>query len=86
MPLIKFTNKTENGFLRSRIFYSPTPYLNFPIEGFGDYVHSCQFKYEYKHPSIPPQLIYKDGIKFIYPLMIKVLPETELEDIDWIKE
>jgi hypothetical protein len=85
--LYKFTNKNKYGTLRSRIIYRPNGEgFKFNPKNFGDFVDVRVFRYTYEHPILPPSLfIDKDGQKWIVPIWKKVLPETTLEDINWVK-
>lgn len=86
MALLEFKNKNKYGTIRKRIIYSPTTSFGFNPKGFGSFVEVRVFRYEYKHPHIPPLLIeIIEGSKFIVPGWIPVLKETTLEDINWIK-
>jgi len=87
MALIKFQNYSKHNILRSRIVYSKTTQFTYNGKGYGDFVNTSVFKYEYKHPYIPPSLITfpTNGEKYIMPGSIKVHPKTELSDIRWIK-
>ena len=85
--LYKFQNLNKYGNLRTRIIHHPggKPF-SFNPKGLGRFVNVQVFKYEYKHPIIPPHLFVDlDGQKYIVPIWKKVLPETRLEDINWIK-
>lgn len=85
--LYKFTNTNKYGNLRSRIVYRPKgePF-SFNPKGFGNFVNVRVFRYTYEHPVLPPSLFTdKDGQKWIVPIWKKVLPETTLEDINWVK-
>ncbi len=85
--LYKFQNLNKYGNLRTRIVHSPegTPF-SFNSKGLGTFVNVEVFKYTYEHPFIPPHLfIDKDGKKYIVPIWKEVLPETTLEDINWVK-
>lgn len=87
MPLIKFTNKNKYGNLRHRIIYSPEdkPFSIKP-KGFGPFVAVRRFKYTYEDPIMPPSLFTDvEGQKWIIPSWKKVLPETTLDDIEWVK-
>ena len=84
--LWKFTNKNKYGNLRSRIIYRPDGQPFTVGKGFGDFVGVSVFKYKYEHSLIPPHLfVDSDGQKYIVPVWEKVLPETTLSDINWIK-
>jgi|TARA_B110000503_G_scaffold56017_1_gene89855 hypothetical protein len=85
--LYKFTNTNKYGNLRHRIIYRPNGEgFKFNPKGFGPFVNVEVFKYTYEHPILPPSLFTgTDGQKFITPTWQKVLPETTLEDINWVK-
>ena len=85
--LYKFTNTNKYGNLRHRIIYRPEGKgLGFNPKNFGPFVNIETFKYTYEHPILPPSLFTgRDGKKFIVPAWKEVLPETTLEDINWVK-
>jgi hypothetical protein len=85
--LYKFTNTNKYGNLRHRIIYSPDGEgLKFNPKGFGPFVKVEVFRYKYEHSLIPPHLfVDNEGQKYIVPTWQKVLPETTLEDINWVK-
>lgn len=87
MALWKFTNTNKYGNLRSRIIYYPDgKVFNFNLKEFGDYAYVQPFKYVYEHSLIPPHLfVDQDGQKYITPTWQKVVPETTLADIEWVK-
>ena len=86
MALWKFTNKNKYGNLRSRIIYKPDgESLGFNPKGFGSFVHVQMFKYNYTHLFTPPGLVNLGGKRYIVPTWQEVLPETRLEDINWVK-
>ena len=85
--LYKFTNTNKYGTLRSRVIYRPDGEgFKFNPKNFGDFVDVKVFRYTYEHPVLPPSLFTdKDGQKWIVPIWKKVLPETTLKDINWVK-
>jgi len=85
--LYKFTNTNKYGNLRHRIIYRPDGEgFKFNPKGFGPFVNVRVFKYTYEHPVLPPSLFTdNDGQKWIVPTWQEVLPETTLDDINWIK-
>ena len=84
--LWKFTNKNKYGNLRGRIIYHPDGQPFTVGKGFGDFVGVSVFKYKYEHSLIPPHLFTdRDGKKFIVPEWREVLPETTINDIEWVK-
>jgi len=85
--LYKFTNTNKYGNLRHRIIYRPDGEgFKFNPKGFGPFVNVRVFKYTYEHPVLPPSLFTdNDGQKWIVPTWQKVLPETTLNDVNWIK-
>jgi hypothetical protein len=86
MALWKFSNKNKYGNWRHRIIALPDgkPFSHGP--GFGSSVGVSRFRYTHEH-MYPPALFVspKDGQKYIMPGWQKVLPETTLNDIEWIK-
>ena len=86
MPLWKFSNLNKYGNLRTRIIYTETSQLSFNPKGLGKFVAAHRFRYTYEHPVIPPSLFTgQDGQKYIVPTWQKVVPETTLNDIKWVK-
>ena len=85
--LYKFTNTNKYGNLRHRIIYRPNGEgFKFNPKNFGPFVNVEVFRYTYEHSILPPSLFTDtDGQKFITPTWQKVLPETTLEDINWVK-
>jgi len=88
MALYKLDNYTKHGLLRSRIIpWEDGKQFFINPHGYGKYVGMRRFKYEYIHSSYSPRL-YKsneDGKTYIIPTWQEVLPETTLDDINWIK-
>ena len=86
MALWKFSNLNKYGNWRHRIISWPDnkPFSNGP--GFGKSVGARRFKYDHEH-SIPPALFVSiiDKQKYIVPGWQKVHPDTQLNDINWIK-
>ena len=85
MALLQFTNLNKYGDKRTRIIYNPTTSIGFNPSGFGSFIGIRVFKYKYKHPIMPPGLVQLGGKKYIVPTWQEVLPETTLNDIEWIK-
>ena len=85
--LWEFTNTNKYGNLRTRIIYRPDGQpFGFNPKGLGSFVNVRVFKYTYEHPLLPPSLFLgQDGQKYIVPTWQKVVPETTLNDINWIK-
>lgn len=85
MALIEFTQLNKLGLHRTRVFYQPTTSYGFNPKNYGNHIQVRVFKYDYKHPIIPP-ILYLDskGDKYLNN-GTKVLPETTLEDVNWIK-
>jgi len=79
-----FTNLNKYGTLRNRIIHVPDgkPFTHGP--NYGPIVGSRVFKYEYTG-NISPALVSFDGKKYIIPSWQEVLPETTLNDIEWVK-
>jgi len=86
MPLWKFSNLNKYGNLRHRIIHTESSQFSYNPKGLGSFVGVRRFKYTYEHQIIPPSLfVGQDGHKYILPSWQKVLPETTLADIEWIK-
>ena len=85
MALLQFTNLNKYGDKRTRIIYNPTTSIGFNPSGFGSFIGIRVFKYKYKHPIMSPGLVQLGGKKYIVPTWQEVLPETTLNDIEWIK-
>ena len=87
MALWKFTNLNKYGNIRSRIIYKPEgETFSFNPGGLGSFVSVRMFKYKYEDPTISPVLFTDlNGKKFIVPSWKEVLPETTLNDIEWVK-
>ncbi len=87
MALYRFSNLNKYGNWRHRIISWPDnkPFSHGP--GFGRAVGVQRFKYGYEHAYIAPALFTspRDGQKYIIPGWIKVHPDTQLKDINWIK-
>jgi hypothetical protein len=79
-----FTNLNKYGTLKNRIIHvlDGKPFTHYP--NYGPIVSSRVFKYEYTG-SISPALTTFNGKKYIIPSWQEVLPETTLNDIEWIK-
>jgi hypothetical protein len=85
MPIVEFSHYNKYGNIRTRRFYQEKSNLSINPKGFGPYIGFKLFKYDYTHPFTPPGLVNLGGKKYIVPTWQKVLPETTLEDINWIK-
>ena len=86
MPLFKFSNLNKYGNIRSRILHRESSQFSIKPKGFGKFIGVQRFKYEYTHPYLSPSLwVDSEGQKYIIPTYQKVLPETTLDDIEWIK-
>jgi hypothetical protein len=84
--LYEFQNYNKHGNIRTRIIPWPNgKAFGINPKGLGSYIGVKVFKYEYKHEILPPGLINAGGKKYIVPGWQEVLPETELNDIKWIK-
>jgi len=84
MPIVEFYNLNKYGNLRTRRFYQEKSNFSINPKGFGPFVSFKLFKYDYEH-HIPPALTNVGGKKYIVPIWQEVLPETTLNDINWIK-
>jgi len=86
MPLWKFSNLNKYGNLRHRIIHTDSSQFSYKPKGLGPFVGVRRFRYTYEHPILPPSLfVGQDGKKFIVPTWQEVLPETTLNDVEWIK-
>jgi hypothetical protein len=85
MALWKFSNLNKYGTLRSRIIYYPDgkPFSYNP-KGLGWFVAARRFKYTHEH-MYPPAIFQSNGKTYIVPGWQEVLPETTLNDVEWIK-
>ena len=79
-----FANLNKYGTLRRRIIHVPDGQPFTHSGKYGPIVGSRVFKYEYTG-NISPALVLFDGKKYIIPSWQEVLPETTLNDIEWIK-
>ena len=84
MPIVEFSNLNKYGNLRTRRFYQEKSNFGINPKGFGPFIGFKLFKYDYNH-HIAPSLTSVNGKKYIVPLWQEVLPETTLNDINWIK-
>ena len=84
MPIVEFSNLNKYGNLRTRRFWQEKSNLSINPKGFGPFIGFKLFKYDYEH-HMPPSLVNIGGKKYIVPTWDEVLPETRLEDINWIK-
>lgn len=85
MALWRFGNLNKYGVLRTKIVHTPTSQLKINPDGFGRMVTATRFKYTYTHSIIPPALVTILDKKYIVPTWKEVLPQTTLEDINWVK-
>jgi hypothetical protein len=84
MPIVEFSNLNKYGNLRTRRFYQEKSNLGINPKGFGSFVAFKLFKYDYEH-HMSPSLANIGDKRFIVPTWQEVLPETTLNDINWIK-
>ena len=84
MPIVEFSNLNKYGNLRTRRFYQEKSNLNINPKGFGSFVAFKLFKYDYEH-HMSPSLANIGDKRYIVPTWQEVLPETTLDDINWIK-
>ena len=84
--LYEFSNYNKHGNIRTRIIPWPTgKAFGINPKGLGGYIGVRVFKYKYKHELNPPNLMTLGDKKYIMPGWQEVLPETELNDIKWVK-
>jgi len=79
-----FTNLNKYGTFRSRIIYVPDGQPFVHSGKYGPIVSSRVFKYEYTGGMSPALVSFNDK-KYIIPSWQEVLPETTLNDIEWVK-
>ena len=86
MALWHFTNLNKYGNPRSRIIHKPDgEAFSFNPKGFGSFVAARRYKYEYKHPVMPPTILELNGKTYLMPLWKEVVKGTTIKDIEWIK-
>ena len=85
MPLIQFSNLNKYGTIRKRILYTPSMPFKVDPRGLGPLVSVSMFKYRHEHHMPPALMVAHNGKKYIVPTWIEVLPETTLDDVEWIK-
>jgi len=86
--LYKFTYPNKYDHLKSRIVYTPKNELpKFQKDNFGGFIDVQIFKYEYKHSHLPPRIFVSptNGKTYIVPTWQPALPETTVDDVEWIK-
>ena len=84
--LYEFKNYNKHGNIRTRVVSWPNgKAFGINPSGLGGYIGVKIFKYEYRHELNPPSLMNLRDKKYIMPGWIEVLPETELNDIKWVK-
>ena len=84
MPIVEFTNLNKYGNTRTRRFWQEKSNLSIDPSGFGPSIGFRLFKYDYEGHT-PPSILKLSGKTYIVPSWEEVLPETRLEDINWIK-
>ena len=84
MPIVEFSNLNKYGNIRTRRFWKEKSNLSINPSGFGPFISYRLFKYDYEG-HISPGIISVGGKTYIVPSWQEVLPETRLEDINWIK-
>ena len=84
MPIVEFSNLNKYGNLRTRRFWQEKSNLSINPKGFGPFIGFKLFKYDHNH-YMSPSLVNIGDKRYIVPTWVEVLPETRLEDINWIK-
>ena len=84
MPIVEFSNLNKYGNLRTRRFWQEKSNLSINPKGFGPFIGFKLFKYDHDH-YMSPSLVNIGSKRYIVPTWVEVLPETRLEDINWIK-
>lgn len=84
--LYKFSNLNKHGDTRTRIISIPQgKALSYNPKGLGLYQNVSAFKYDYKHPLLPPTLLKMNGKTYVMPMWKEVVAGTTLNDIKWVK-
>jgi hypothetical protein len=84
MAIVEFSNYNKHGNVRTRRYYQEKSNLSINPKGLGSYIGFKLFKYEHKN-QYPPSLTTLGGKTYIMPGWQEVLPQTRLEDINWVK-
>ena len=84
MPIVEFSNLNKHGNIRTRRFWQEKSNLSIDPSGFGPSIMFRLFKYDHKD-RISPSIFTIGGKTYIMPGWQEVLPETRLEDVNWIK-
>ena len=84
MPIVEFSNLNKYGNIRTRRFWKEKSNLSINPSGFGPFISYRLFKYDYEG-HVAPGIVKLGGKTYIVPSWQEVLPETRLEDINWIK-
>ena len=84
MALWEFTNLNKYGNPRTRILYRPDGEAFSHGPGFGS-TWVSRFKYEYINETVPPSIAKINGKTYLMPVWEEIVPETTLDDIEWIR-
>ena len=84
MPIVEFSNLNKYGNIRTRRFWQEKSNLSIDPSGFGPSIMFKLFKYDHKD-RISPSIFTVGGKTYIMPGWQECLPETRLEDVNWIK-
>jgi len=84
MPIVEFSNLNKYGNIRTRRFWQEKSNLSIDPKGFGPSIFFRLFKYDHIN-RISPSILSLGGKTYIMPGWQEVLPETRLEDVNWIK-
>jgi len=84
MPIVEFSNLNKYGNIRTRRFWQEKSNLSIDPSGFGPSIMFKLFKYDHKN-RISPSIFTIGGKTYIMPGWQECLPETRLEDVNWIK-
>jgi hypothetical protein len=85
MPLFRVNYINKHGIEFSKIIFSEKFSIGINPKNFGNHITIKPFKYDYKHEIIPPVLYLDSKGKKRLNTNTKVHPQTELEDINWLK-
>ena len=84
MPIVEFSNLNKHGNFRTRRFWQEKSSLGVNPKGLGPAIFFKLFKYDCESPH-PPSITHIGGKTYIMPGWQEVLPQTRLQDINWIK-
>jgi hypothetical protein len=84
MPIVEFSNLNKHGNLRTRRFWQEKSSLGVNPKGLGPSIFFKLFKYDHID-RYPPSILTLGEKTYLMPGWQEVLPQTRLQDINWIK-